>query len=238
MLIGKQHALDYHNGARPENRSHTDQTLPHATRFEPCLHARVAEPCLDIQKTPSWRLNTPAREIWWRSSQRHGRARPGKHRSSRGQAGHGRQGRALQALCRYRRLRPGGEFRQIPTRSSAFASFLSPRSAGSTWKTSRRPSVSRSSRRLRKTMSIPVFHDDQHGTAIISGAALLNALEVVGKDIRQVRVVFNGAGARESPARSTTSTWACAARTSSPRNQILQQLTGFGLFEQTPKNSQ
>src|SRR5580698_9365854 len=48
---------------------------------------------------------------------------------------------------------------------------------------------------LRKTMSIPVFHDDQHGTAIISGAALLNALEVVGKDISQVRVVFNGAGA-------------------------------------------
>jgi malate dehydrogenase (oxaloacetate-decarboxylating)(NADP+) len=48
---------------------------------------------------------------------------------------------------------------------------------------------------LRKTMRIPVFHDDQHGTAIISGAALLNALEVVGKPIDRVRVVFNGAGA-------------------------------------------
>ena len=48
---------------------------------------------------------------------------------------------------------------------------------------------------LRATMKIPVFHDDQHGTAIISGAALLNALEVVGKDIGQVRVVFSGAGA-------------------------------------------
>src|ERR1700723_1489718 len=48
---------------------------------------------------------------------------------------------------------------------------------------------------LRKTMRIPVFHDDQHGTAIISGAAFLNALEVVGKDIHTVRVVFNGAGA-------------------------------------------
>lgn len=48
---------------------------------------------------------------------------------------------------------------------------------------------------LRHTMSIPVFHDDQHGTAIISGAALLNALELVGKKIDQVRVVFNGAGA-------------------------------------------
>jgi malate dehydrogenase (oxaloacetate-decarboxylating)(NADP+) len=48
---------------------------------------------------------------------------------------------------------------------------------------------------LRKTMHIPVFHDDQHGTAIISGAALLNGLEVVGKDISAIRVVVNGAGA-------------------------------------------
>ena len=48
---------------------------------------------------------------------------------------------------------------------------------------------------LRRTMKIPVFHDDQHGTAIISGAALVNALEVVGKDIAKVHVVFNGAGA-------------------------------------------
>jgi malate dehydrogenase (oxaloacetate-decarboxylating)(NADP+) len=48
---------------------------------------------------------------------------------------------------------------------------------------------------LRKTMSIPVMHDDQHGTAIISGAALLGALEIVGKQIDQVRVVFLGAGA-------------------------------------------
>jgi malate dehydrogenase (oxaloacetate-decarboxylating)(NADP+) len=48
---------------------------------------------------------------------------------------------------------------------------------------------------LRRTMSIPVMHDDQHGTAIITGAALLNALEIVGKEIDKVRVVFNGAGA-------------------------------------------
>ena len=48
---------------------------------------------------------------------------------------------------------------------------------------------------LKKTMHIPVFHDDQHGTAIITGAALLNALELVGKDISKIKVVFNGAGA-------------------------------------------
>jgi malate dehydrogenase (oxaloacetate-decarboxylating)(NADP+) len=48
---------------------------------------------------------------------------------------------------------------------------------------------------LKKTMRIPVFHDDQHGTAIISGAGLINALEIAGKDIGAVQVVFNGAGA-------------------------------------------
>jgi len=49
--------------------------------------------------------------------------------------------------------------------------------------------------RLKKEMNIPVFHDDQHGTAIISGAALLNALELAGKKIDQVKVVVSGAGA-------------------------------------------
>ncbi len=48
---------------------------------------------------------------------------------------------------------------------------------------------------LKKQTNIPVFHDDQHGTAIISGAALLNALSLVNKSIEEVKVVFSGAGA-------------------------------------------
>ncbi len=48
---------------------------------------------------------------------------------------------------------------------------------------------------LKKRLKIPVFHDDQHGTAVISGAAFLNALEVIEKDITQVKVVFSGGGA-------------------------------------------
>jgi malate dehydrogenase (oxaloacetate-decarboxylating)(NADP+) len=48
---------------------------------------------------------------------------------------------------------------------------------------------------LRRTMKIPVFHDDQHGTAIITGAALLNALELAGKRLEEVKIVFSGAGA-------------------------------------------
>lgn len=50
-------------------------------------------------------------------------------------------------------------------------------------------------RRLRKELNIPIMHDDQHGTAIISGAGLLNALKIVNKDIDKVRMVVNGAGA-------------------------------------------
>ena len=49
-------------------------------------------------------------------------------------------------------------------------------------------------RRLKEICDIPVFHDDQHGTAVVVGAALLNALRVVKKDISEVRVVINGAG--------------------------------------------
>ena len=50
-------------------------------------------------------------------------------------------------------------------------------------------------RKLRERMKIPVFHDDQHGTAIVVGAAILNGLKVVGKDIAQVKLVASGAGA-------------------------------------------
>jgi malate dehydrogenase (oxaloacetate-decarboxylating)(NADP+) len=48
---------------------------------------------------------------------------------------------------------------------------------------------------LKQRLSIPVFHDDQHGTAIISGAALLNAAQITGKNLADVKVVFSGAGA-------------------------------------------
>ncbi len=50
-------------------------------------------------------------------------------------------------------------------------------------------------RKLRERMKIPVFHDDQHGTAIVVGAAIINGLAVVGKDIKQVKLVTSGAGA-------------------------------------------
>jgi malate dehydrogenase (oxaloacetate-decarboxylating)(NADP+) len=76
-----------------------------------------------------------------------------------------------------------------------FCQLLEPTVGGINLEDIRAPDCFLIEETLRKTLSIPVFHDDQHGTAIISGAALLNALEIVGKDIGKITVVFSGAGA-------------------------------------------
>jgi malate dehydrogenase (oxaloacetate-decarboxylating)(NADP+) len=76
-----------------------------------------------------------------------------------------------------------------------FCQLLEPTVGGINLEDIRSPDCFVIEQKLRETLSIPVFHDDQHGTAIISGAALVNALEVVNKDLGKVRVVFSGAGA-------------------------------------------
>ena len=50
-------------------------------------------------------------------------------------------------------------------------------------------------KKLRETLDIPVFHDDQHGTAIITLAALISGLDIFGKSVKDIKVVVNGAGA-------------------------------------------
>ena len=76
-----------------------------------------------------------------------------------------------------------------------FCQLLEPTVGGINLEDIRAPDCFYIEEKLRETLKIPVFHDDQHGTAIISGAALINALELVGKDIADIRVVFSGAGA-------------------------------------------
>src|SRR2546423_13811645 len=76
-----------------------------------------------------------------------------------------------------------------------FCQLLEPTVGGINLEDIRSPDCFYIEQKLRETLTIPVFHDDQHGTAIISGAALLNALELVKKDLGSVRVVFAGAGA-------------------------------------------
>src|SRR6266566_862146 len=76
-----------------------------------------------------------------------------------------------------------------------FCQLLEPTVGGINLEDIRSPDCFYIEQKLRDTLGIPVFHDDQHGTAIISGAALLNALELVKKDLDQVKIVFAGAGA-------------------------------------------
>ncbi len=76
-----------------------------------------------------------------------------------------------------------------------FCELLSPTLGGINLEDIAAPECFEIEETLKKSCDIPVFHDDQHGTAIISGAALVNALEIADKKIDQVKVVFSGAGA-------------------------------------------
>ena len=73
--------------------------------------------------------------------------------------------------------------------------YLSPSFGGINLEDIKAPECFIIEQRLRELMDIPVFHDDQHGTAIIAAAGLLNALHITGRDLKDVRLVVNGAGA-------------------------------------------
>ncbi|MHC4471772.1 MAG: NADP-dependent malic enzyme [Planctomycetota bacterium] len=76
-----------------------------------------------------------------------------------------------------------------------FCRLIAPTFGGINLEDIRAPECFEIEPRLQELLDIPVFHDDQHGTAIISAAGLLNACEIAGKDIADVRIVFSGAGA-------------------------------------------
>ncbi|HUG39115.1 MAG TPA: phosphate acyltransferase, partial [Longimicrobiales bacterium] len=76
-----------------------------------------------------------------------------------------------------------------------FCEMLAPTVGGINLEDIKSPECFEIEETLKDTLDIPVFHDDQHGTAIISGAALVNGLEVAGKAIERVKIVFSGAGA-------------------------------------------
>ena len=124
-----------------------------------------------------------------------GRARPGQHRPARRDAGDGGQGGAVQAV---RRRGRGADLPGHPGRGRdrrGGARRWRRRSAGSTWRTSAPRAASRSSAGSTRRCDIPVFHDDQHGTAIVVLAALRNAATLLDRKLGDLRVVVSGAGA-------------------------------------------
>jgi malate dehydrogenase (oxaloacetate-decarboxylating)(NADP+) len=84
---------------------------------------------------------------------------------------------------------------QDPDKFIQIVKALEPTFGGVNLEDIKAPECFKIEQELREKMNIPIMHDDQHGTAIISGAALLNALELVGKKIDEIKIVVNGAGA-------------------------------------------
>jgi len=82
-----------------------------------------------------------------------------------------------------------------PDKVIEFCKMLEPTFGGINLEDIKAPECFKIEQTLIKEMNIPVFHDDQHGTAIISGAGLMNVLEISGKDIKKIKVVVSGAGA-------------------------------------------
>ena len=177
MLVSKQQALDYHNGSRP-GKIEVTPTKPCRTQRDLSLAYTpgVAEPCLEIQKNPQDAFKYTARgnlvAVLSNGTAVLGLGDIGALAGKPVMEGQG--GVCSNALP----MSTSSISRSTATilkRSSSCASYWSLPSAASISRTSRLPTAFTSKRHCASTMKIPVFHDDQHGTAIISGAALLNA---------------------------------------------------------------
>ena len=184
-MTKRQDALDYHANGRP-GKIAVVPTKPLTNQRDLSLaySPGVAEPCLEIEQDHGSRVHVhregqPRR----RRHQRHRRARPRQHRRDRRQAGDGRQRRISSSSSPISTCSTSRSAPRIPDDVIKFCQLLEPTVGGINLEDIRAPDCFYIEETLRKTLKIPVFHDDQHGTAIISGAALLNALEIVGKDI-------------------------------------------------------
>ncbi len=196
--VSAQEALDFHAMGRP-GKLEIVPTKPMATQRDSRLaySPGVAVPVLAIAEDPSSAYDyTTARQPGRRHLQRHRHPRPRQSRRAGLEAGDGRQGGPVQALRRRRLDRPRGRHRGRRQPSSTACAISAPPSAASTSRTSRRPDCFIIEQRLRELMDIPVFHDDQHGTAIIAAAGLINALDITGRDMktREARLQRRGRG--------------------------------------------
>src|SRR5664279_2907525 len=196
MLISKQQALDYHSGPRP-GKIEVTPTKPCRTQRDLSLAYTpgVADPCLEIQRNPHDAFKYTARGNLV-AVVTNGTAVLGLGDIGALAGKPVMEGKAVL----FKRFADVDVFdieinSKNPEEIIKLCQLLEPTFGGINLEDIKAPDCFQIEETLKKTMKIPVFHDDQHGTAIISGAALLNALEVVGKSIDKVRVVFNGSGA-------------------------------------------
>ena len=194
--ITKEDALNYHAGKRP-GKIEVVPTKPYYTQTDLSLaySPGVAEPCLEIQKNPqdAYKYTDKGNLVAVISN--------GTAVLGLGDIGALSGKPVMEGKGLLFKIYGGIDVFDIEVDEKDPAKFveavkaIAPTFGGINLEDIKAPECFEIERRLKEELDIPVMHDDQHGTAIISGAGLLNALEVNGKKIDQVKVVVNGAGA-------------------------------------------
>ena len=194
--ISKQEALDYHEQGRP-GKIAVVPTKPHATAHDLSLaySPGVAEPCLEIEKQPqdAYRYTNKGNLVAVISN--------GTAVLGLGDIGALAGKPVMEGKSLLFKIYGGVDSYDIevdekdPERFIQVVKAIAPTFGGINLEDIKAPECFEIETRLKAELDIPVMHDDQHGTAIISAAGLKNALEVAGKDIAKVRLVVNGAGA-------------------------------------------
>ena len=194
--ITKEDALRYHEGKRP-GKIEVVPTKPYFTQNDLSLaySPGVAEPCLEIQKNPqdAYRYTDKGNLVAVISN--------GTAVLGLGNIGALSGKPVMEGKGLLFKIYAGIDVFDIEVDESNPDKFveavkaIAPTFGGINLEDIKAPECFEIERRLKEELDIPVMHDDQHGTAIISAAGMLNALEVNGKDISTIKVVVNGAGA-------------------------------------------
>jgi len=194
--ITKEDALLYHSMGRP-GKIEVVPTKPHSTQTDLSLaySPGVAEPCLEIEKDPSkiYEYTAKGNLVAVISN---GTAVLGLGDIGAGAGKPVMEGKGLL----FKIFADINVFdieinEKDPDKFVEIVKAIAPTFGGINLEDIKAPEAFIIERRLKEELDIPIMHDDQHGTAIISSAALINALEVAKKDISKVRIVVNGAGA-------------------------------------------
>ena len=194
--ITKEMALRYHAEGRP-GKIEVVPTKPHTTQTDLSLaySPGVAEPCLEIQKNPqdAYKYTAKGNLVAVISN--------GTAVLGLGDIGAMAGKPVMEGKGLLFKIYGGIDVFDIevnekdPDKFIEAVKAIAPTFGGINLEDIKAPECFEIERRLKEELDIPVMHDDQHGTAIISAAGLLNALEVAGKRIEEVKIVVNGAGA-------------------------------------------
>lgn len=196
IKITKEAALEYHEKGRP-GKIEVKPTKPHRTQTDLSLaySPGVAYPCIEIQQNPddAYRYTNKGNLVAVISN--------GTAVLGLGNIGAMSGKPVMEGKGLLFKIYGGVDVfdievdEQDPEKFCEAVERIAPSFGGINLEDIKAPECFYIEQRLRKTLDIPVMHDDQHGTAIISAAGLKNALEVAGKDIAKVKIVVNGAGA-------------------------------------------